>query len=157
MENNKPSTLKKILFVILSVIFNYVIPFIVVAIKFGVFKPNVSNGYKFSIFGLFLVIILAIKFSKQLGEFIDNTIKNVWVKKALVLIKNAIWCIILFFGLEFIKDQIMSIQFLAILVVVCFTIGNFFWQDYKEMIKLDERYQQRQDMLDALKEFENSK
>ena len=121
------------------------------------FKPSVSNGYKFTIIGLFLVIILAIKFSKQLGEFIDNTIKNVWVKKALVLIKNAIWCVIIFFGLEFVRDQLLQIQFLAILVVICFTIGNFFWQDYKELLKQDEKYQQRQEMLDTLREFENNR
>lgn len=154
---NKPSTGKKILFACLSVFFNYIVPFVIVAIKFGVFEPSVSNGYKFTIIGLFLVIVLAIKFSKQLGEFIDTTIKNVWVKKILVLIKNIVWCIIIFFGLEYVKEQIYTIQFLSILIVLSFTIGNFFWQDYKDMLKKDEKYQQRQEMLETLKEFENSK
>lgn len=156
-SNEKPSTGKKILFICLSVLFNYIVPFIIVAIKFGVFEKSVSNGYKFTIIGLFLTIVLAIKFSKQLGEFIDNTIKNVWVKKILVLVKNVAWCVLIFFALEYVKEQIMTIQFLSIVIIISFTIGNFFWQDYKNMLKKDEKYQQKQEMLDTLREFENTK
>lgn len=157
MNNNKSTTTKKIIFIILSVIFNYVVPFLVVAIKFGVFKPTTSNGYKFTIIGLFLLIVLAIKFSKQLGEFLDNAIKNLLVKKILVVVKNALWCVLIFVVLETIKEQLLQIQFLSILIVICFTLGNFFWKDYKELVKQDEKYQEKQEMLETLREFENNK
>lgn len=157
MENNKTFNKKKLIYLLASIVITYIVPLIIVLWKFDIFKSTVPNAKKFTILGLFFVVVLAFKFSSQLKDFMNNTVRSVKIKKAFTFCKNALWCVLLIFVLECAKDQIINLEIVVIVIVACFTIGNFFYQDYKEELKKEDKYIQKQDMLKTLKEYEESK
>lgn len=157
MNNKQAFNKRKVLFLLASIVITYVVPLIVVFWKFGIFKDNVPNAKKFTIIGLFVLVILVFKFGSQLKDFINTSVKNVNIKKVFTLCKNALWCVLLIFILECAKDEIINLEIVVIVIVVCFTVGNFFYQDFKEELKKEDKYIQKQEMMKTLKEYEESK
>ena len=90
MQNNKTFNKKKLIYLLASIVITYIVPLIIVLWKFDIFKSTVPNAKKFTILGLFFIVVLAFKFSSQLKDFMNNTVRNVKIKKAFTFCKNAL-------------------------------------------------------------------
>ena len=55
------------------------------------------------------------------------------------------------------KGSIDNLEFFVITILSSFTIGNLFFEDFKDCLKQDEKWVAKQEMLATLKEYEEQK
>lgn len=154
---DKVSNKKKLLFLGLSILFTYLVPFLIVGVKFGFFKPEVSAPKKLTMFCLLALVVIAFKFFGRAKELIDKYVKNTILRKVLLFSRNLAIAIVIIVVLENMKGSIDNLEFFVITILSSFTIGNLFFEDFKDCLKQDEKWVAKQEMLATLKEYEEQK
>lgn len=153
----KVKTHKKIICLIGSIFFNYIFPIIVVAIKFGLFEKETKTAYKITGISLLALVIIIIKFSAWINKFIKERIKKPLVKKIINVVKNIVLVVALIILIETMKDNLLSLEILAIILGVSFSLGNWLDEDYKECLEKDEKWKKKQETLNILREYDQEK
>ena len=148
---------KKILCLIGSIFFNYILPIIIVAIKFGFFEKETKTAYKITGISLLALVIIIIKFSAWLRNFVKERVKKPIVKKIINVVKNVVLVVALIVLIETMKDNLLSLEILAIILGVSFSLGNWLDEDYKECLEKDEKWKKKQETLNILREYDQEK
>lgn len=145
---------KKILYLILSLVCNYILPSIILLIQFDFFKQT-SAGVKLTSIAIVILFVLVIKFGKQLSNLF-KTIKNKNILMILSLLKTLIIGALILVVLKVMKDKIADLQTITLIFTMCFCGGNIFhYLSLKEMEK--ENKQEEEDNLRKIISEELSK
>lgn len=145
---------KKILYLILSLFCNYVLPSIILLVQFDFFKKTGAK-VKLTSIAIVVLFVLVIKFGKQLSNLV-KTIKNKNILMCLSLVKTLIVGAIILLVLKIMQEKIIDLQIITLIFTLCFCSGNVFhYLSLKEMEK--ENKQETEDNLRKIISEELSK
>lgn len=153
----KVKTHKKILCLLGSIVMTYIVPFVAVSFKFELFSKETKTSYKITGVCLLLLVILAIKFSSWIKKTIEERIKKKIIKQIINVAKNLIFVVLFIILVEAMKDNLLSLEILAIILGVSFSLGNWLDEEFKECLMKDDKWKQKQETLNILREFEKEK
>lgn len=134
---------------LLSALFCFVAPIILFLVQFDFFKKETSWVSRITIIGLILVFVLLIKFSRFINDFI-KTIKKVIVRQLLLSAKNLLTIVIAILVLEIMKTSINDLQVLIGICGVSFIVGNWFFEYYREEIKIEDKQEIKNSTIEAV-------
>lgn len=129
---------EKIKYLSLSAVFYFIVPLIVLLYKFDFFKKDTSNKVRFTCLGLFVLLVLIIRFNSWVNKIIKS-IANVTWQKVLVTGKDLIIIIGSIIALQSLKNSVADLQFLVAVIGGSMLIGNWFMYDFKNAIKKEEK------------------
>jgi hypothetical protein len=145
METQK----RKWAYFLLSALFCFVAPIILFLVQFDFFKKETSWVSRITTIGLILVFVLLIKFSRFINDFI-KTIKKVIVRQLLLSAKNLLTIVIAILVLEIMKTSINDLQVLIGICGVSFIVGNWFFEYYREEIKIEDKQEVKNSTIEAV-------
>ena len=144
----RTSKQKKILFKGLDIAFSYLIPVGLIALKYNLFTEQ-KAGIKLTIVGLIVVFSLLIAFWRNVSDTIKR-IKNTIYRKVFSVGKNLIVAIALVIILSLSKDAIDNLIFIVISCCMSISVGNCFREDYVDIIKLEQKNERQDEMVEAI-------
>ena len=153
----KVKTHKKILLLLGSIFFSYILPLVIVSFKFGLFEKETGTAYKITGISLLVIVVLVIKFYGYIKKTINERIKNHLLKKIIMVARNVLIVVIAIVLIEALKESLLTLEILAIVLAVSFSLGNWLDEDYKKCLEKDEKWKSKQEMLNTLREFEEEK
>lgn len=150
MSEKKELTIKqkKILFKSLDIAFSYLIPVVLLALKYDLFTEQ-KAGVKLTAIGLIVVFVLLIAFWRNITETVRNIKKPIY-RKVFSVAKNLAIGIVLVIVLELSKAEIDKLIFIVISCSVSISLGNCFREDYTEIIKLEKKNERQDEMVEAI-------
>ena len=148
---------KKILCLVGSIVLTYIVPLVAVSIKFGLFSKETKTSYKITGMSLLLLVVLAIKFSSWIKKTIEERIKKKIFKQLINVAKNLILVVMFIVLVEAMKENLLSLEILAIILGVSFSLGNWLDEEFKDCLNKDDKWKQKQETLNILREFEKEK
>lgn len=148
---------KKILCLIGSIVLTYIVPFVAVSFKFELFSKETKTSYKITGICLLLLVILAIKFSSWIKKTIQERVKKKIIKQIINVAKNLVIVVLFIILVETMRENLLSLEILAIILGVSFSLGNWLDEEFKECLMKDDKWKQKQETLNILREFEKEK
>ena len=150
MENEKKEFPKKTLFLILSILFNYVVPCIILLYQFKFFQKT-SVALKFTAVGIVAMFVLVVKFYKQLGVWIKQ-IKNDNLLIVISITKYLILGIVLTLALHVMKQKIADMQTIVLVFCISWAVGDTFSHLRNKEIKRLNKQEQDDNMRSIVRE-----
>lgn len=142
MEEKKTSKIKlSTIYGIISLIFNYIIPCVVLLIQFKFFQKT-SVALKFTAIGLVVAFILVFKFCRQINDWL-KTIKNKNLLMAISVVKTFILGVVFTLLLHIMKEKINDLQVVIIVFTISWCVGSIF--HYLRLGEIDKQNKQEQD------------
>lgn len=132
---------KKIVFGVASIIFNYVVPVVFLLFQFDFFKKT-NAPVKLSAIGLSIILILTIKFYKQINEWVKK-IENKNFLIAITIAKSLIFSVISTLLIYLMKDKLADLQVLILTFCISWGIGNSF--HYLRLKEIDKTKKRKKD------------
>lgn len=148
---------KKILCLLGSIVLTYIVPFVAVSFKFELFKQDTEIPYKITGVCLLLLVILSIKFSSWIKKTIEERVKKKIFKQLINVGKNLLFVVLFIILIESMKENLLSLEILAIILGVSFSLGNWLDEEFKDCLTKDDKWKQKQETLNILREFEKEK
>lgn len=145
----------KLLIKVLYLTLTYIVPIFVISLKYDLIKTG-NPKVKLSVIGILLVIFFVWKGWKGLVAFISKVEKPI-VRKIFKIARNLIICFMLILLLELAKYQIDNLEFCIAFCGISITAGNWFYEDYVEIIKRCEKRKRQNEMVEAFEMYEKSK
>lgn len=145
----------KLLIKVLYLVLTYLVPVFVISLKYDLLKKG-NPGTKLSVIGLLLVIFFVWKGWKGIVAFISKVEKPI-VRKLFKFFRNFIICFLLILLLELAKQEINNLEFCIAFCGLSISAGNWFYEDYVEIIKKDEKRKRQNEMVEAFEMYEKSK
>lgn len=155
MDKNQKTKDHKFLIKVLYLVLTYILPIFIISIKYDLYTVN-NPKVKLSVVGLLLVIFFVYKGWRGLVAFISKVEKPI-IRKLFKLFRNFIICFLLILLLELAKHQINNLEFCIVLCGLSISAGNWLYEDYVEIIKLNEKRKRQDEMVEAFERYEKSK
>lgn len=115
---------KKTVFLLLNVLFNYILPSVIILIQFDFFKKT-SAGMKFTSIAMVCMFVLIVKFFRQISDWIKS-IKNYTFLMVMNIAKTLILCFAILVVLKVMQDAMLDLQVITIIFGLSFSIGSIF-------------------------------
>lgn len=144
----------KILYKGLDLVLTYIVPIILVALRYDLFKKT-NASIKLTAVGLIVVMVLVIAFWRNIVSTISK-IKNPTTRKVLNVLKNCLVIAVVTIVLCISKDNIDNLIFIVISCGISISLGNCFREDYRELIKADEKEQRENEIIEAFRKAQEN-
>lgn len=115
---------KKTIFLLLNILFNYILPSVIILLQFDFFK-HTSAGMKFTSIAMVCMFVLIVKFFRQISDWIKS-IKNYTVLMVMNIAKTLILCFAILVVLKVMQDAMLDLQIITIIFGLCFSFGSIF-------------------------------
>ena len=150
METEKKKFPKKTFFLICSILFNYVIPCVILLYQFKFFHKN-NVAVKLTSVGLVVLFVLIVKFYKQLGLWIKQ-IKNENILIVISIVKYLVLGIAFTLALHVMRDKIADMEVIVLVFCVCWGVGETFTHLRNKEIKRENKQEQDDNMRSIVRE-----
>lgn len=150
MEEQKKEFPKKTLFLIISILFNYVVPCVVLLIQFQFFKKT-NIALKFTAVGIVVAFVLVFKLYKQLGLLIKQIKNDNWLI-VISIIKYLVLGIVLTLSIQAMKSKLADLQTIVLVFCISWAIGETFAHLRNKEIKRIEKKEQDDNMRSIVRE-----
>lgn len=141
MEEKTSKFKKSTLFGILSIIFNYVIPCIILLIQFKFFRKTTFT-LKLTAVGVVVLFIVVFKFCRQINDWL-KTIKNKNILMVVAITKTLVLAIVFTLLLQLMREKINDLQTIIIVFSISWCVGSIF--HYLRLKEIDKETKQDQD------------
>ena len=138
-------------YLILSIVFNFVVPFATLMYQFKFFEKQTSNAVRITLVGTLILSILLFKFGSWINNFVKNC-KNFFVACCLSSAKIVFFGVVFVLALELMKTKIDDLEFICVVFSISWFIGNIYFRLYERQQILDEKQQTKNDMSQIVRE-----
>lgn len=140
--------LKKWTFKVLDLIFSYFIPVIVISLKYDLFS-KAQASYKLTGLGIIIVLILFVKFWKNITNAIKE-VKRPIIRQMFYILKNFIIVVVICFILNATKSNVDNLITIVVICGISISVGIVFREYFNEMKKAEQKDERQNEMVEAI-------